>query len=125
LEFCVVIDAARGIVVVTVDGACTRDGSARMVSAARAAARANRGMPILYDLRHASPGELSKSDIFWMARTTPLLKDGEAARVRVATVFPGEHGETARFWEDSFRNAGLEARAFEDEADAVAWLRES
>jgi hypothetical protein len=123
VEFSVRIDEERGIVFVAVIGSCTRAGSAQMVSAARAAAETHGGMPILYDLRQASPGQLSKSDIFWMARTTPVPKEGAAARVRVATVFPEAHGDTARFWEDSFRNAGLDARAFEDEIEAMAWLR--
>jgi hypothetical protein len=121
LEFSIRIDAVRGVVVVTVQGACTRAGTERMVAAARAATQSHGGLPILYDLREATPGQLAKADIFWMARTSPAHRNGTAA-LRGATLFPAEFGDTARFWEDSFRNAGLDAHAFEDEQEAVDWL---
>lgn len=124
MEYKVRTDVARAVVVVTVTGTCTRTGTAHMMMEARAAARDSR-LPILYDLRAATPGQLQKSDIFWLARTVPAAPNGAAGRPRVATLFPSEHEGTARFWEDTFRNAGLEARAFEEEAEAVAWLRVS
>lgn len=121
MEFSVRIDSNRGIVLVRVAGGCTRVGMQSMVAAARAAARTGNGLPILYDLRDANPGQLSRSDIFWMARTSPALIEGTAA-LRVATLFPQQFGDTARFWEDSFRNAGIDAHAFESEEEAVDWL---
>ena len=123
MEFSVRIDSKRGVVVVEAIGALTRVGTTQMVVAARAAGRTHGGMPILYDLREATPGQVAKSDIFWMARESPALRNGHAM-IRIATLFPAEHGTTARFWEDSFRNAGLDARAFETEDEAIAWLTE-
>lgn len=122
MEFSVRIDAALGVVVVAASGAMSRIGTGQMVASARAAGAAHGGLPILYDLREASPGQIAKSDIFWMARTSPGLGNGHS-HVRIATLFPAAFGATARFWEDSFRNAGLDARAFEREEDAIAWLR--
>ena len=121
MEFSVRIDLDRGIVIVDAVGALTRSGTVKMVGAARAAGASKGGLPILFDLRQASPGELSKADLFWMARNTPALRDGHS-KVRIGTLFPAQHGGTARFWEDSYRNAGLDARAFEDEEEALDWL---
>jgi hypothetical protein len=79
-------------------------------------------MPLLYDLRAASLGRLDSSDIFWWPRTIPALKDSTAARVRVATLHNEAQRPIIEFWETAFRNAGLNARRFEDEAAALAWL---
>ncbi len=121
MEFSVQIDSKHGVVRAVAVGPLTRVGTQRMVTAARAAGRTHGGMPILYDLRDATPGQISKSDIFWMARESPALRDGHAM-MRIATLFPAHHGDTARFWEDSYRNAGIEARAFESEEEAIEWL---
>ena len=105
------------------NGELTRAGTTQMVTAARAAGRTHGGMPILYDLREAAPGELAKADLFWMARSSPALRDGHAM-MRIATVCRADHGDVARFWENAYRNAGINARAFETEEDAIAWLLE-
>ena len=123
MEFKVHTDMQRGIISVTVTGVCTRTGTAQMMTAARAVAREAR-LPILYDLRGCSPGQLAKADIFWLARTVPAARNS-SGRIRVATLFPTEHDGTAQFWENSFRNAGIEARAFENETEAVGWLTET
>ena len=123
MEFTVQIDSGCGVVRAVAVGALTRVGTQQMVAAARAAGRTHGGMPILYDLRGATPGQVGKSDIFWMARESPALRNGHAM-MRIATLFVAQHRATARFWEDSYRNAGIEARAFESEQEAIAWLRE-
>lgn len=124
MDFTVRIDNTKGIVVVPVTGACDRDGMLRMASEARLAAQ-TAGLPILYDMRAATPGELARSDIFWLAQSLPVPRDGHAGRVRMATVYPPGFGALARFWEDSYNNVGIEARVFESGDEAVAWLRSS
>ena len=123
MEFSVRIDSKHGVVRAVAAGALTRIGTQQMVAAARAAGRTHGGMPILYDLREALPGEVAKSDLFWMARDSPALRDGHAM-MRIATLFRADHGAIARFWENAYRNAGINARAFESEDEALAWLRE-
>jgi hypothetical protein len=122
LDFTLRIDFSRGIVVVPVTGACDRNGMARMLAEARTASSVHDGLPIMYDMRGATPGDLQRADIFWLAHSAPALKDGAAAKVRVATVTPPGFRALARFWEDSFRNAGVDARAFESGDEATAWL---
>ena len=80
------------------------------------------GLNILYDIRAASSCRLENSDIFWWPRTVPALKDPHAPRVRVATVYIPQQRPIVDFWETSFRNVGLTARAFENEDDAIGWL---
>jgi len=124
LDFTVRIDNTKGIIVVPVTGACDRSGMVRMANEARVAAQ-SAGLPILYDMRAATPGELARADIFWLAQSLPAPRDGNAGRVRMATVYPPGFGALARFWEDSYNNVGIEARVFENGDEAVAWLRGS
>ncbi len=123
MDYSIQIDGAQNIVMVRATGALTRAGVIRMVQLARAEARARRSMPILYDIRHATLERLAKADIFWIARNSPALTDPKEARVRVGALFPEEQAALARFWEDTFQNAGVQARAFPDEQSALAWLR--
>jgi hypothetical protein len=122
LEFTLRIDSAKGIIVVPVTGACDREGMVRMGTEVRAAAQ-SAGLPILYDMRAATPGELERSDVFWLARTLSLPKDSAARKVRMATLYPPGFRAFARFWEDSYNNVGFDARVFENGDEAVAWLR--
>jgi hypothetical protein len=121
--FSVRVDPAKGLVVVPAVGACDRAGMLRMFEEARAASHSAGGLPILYDMRGATPGDLVRADIFWLAHSAPTLPDGALPKVRVATVHPPGFAALARFWEDSFRNAGFEARTFGSGDEAVAWLR--
>jgi hypothetical protein len=65
---------------------------------------------------------VSKSDVFWMPRNMTVLKSPWARRVRVALVYPASHGEDALFWENSFRNLGLDVKAFPERGEALRWL---
>ena len=123
MNFSVRVDTAKGIVVVPALGACDRPSMVRMYEEARAASHAAGGLPILYDMRGATPGDLVRADIFWLAHAAPTLKDGSTSKVRVATIHPPGFAALARFWEDSFRNAGIEARTFDNGDEAVGWLR--
>jgi hypothetical protein len=111
-----------GFVLVQVSGTLTADEVGRMVTAARAMSD-SATLPILYDMSAATPGSVSRSDLFWMPRNMPALKSPWARRVRVGLVHPAEHGEDALFWETSFRNLGLDVKAFTSREEAVAWLR--
>lgn len=109
-------------VVVSVSGSLTLPEVTDMVSAARALSD-RAGVPILYDMSGATPGNVSRSDLFWMPRKLPVLGSPWARRVRVALVHPPEHSDDAGFWENSFRNLGLDVKAFTDRDQAVGWLR--
>ena len=117
------VDEARGIVVARFQGTTLRDEVMEMVDAARTAAAA-RGMNILYDMRMAQPG-VSSGELFWFPREIPALREPLAGRVRVATLTSPEGLPIAKVWETVFRNAGLQALAFSDEAAALAWLTQA
>ena len=116
------IDAARRIVVATLQGAANRGEIVEMVTGARAAAAAS-GFNILYDMRGSVPA-VSSGELFWMPRQIDALRSPDAGKVRVAGLSLPEHLDGARIWETMFRNAGLQAQAFTEEAAAVAWLTE-
>ncbi|HET7403651.1 MAG TPA: hypothetical protein VFJ62_17770 [Usitatibacter sp.] len=122
MDFTVRIDNTKGIVIVPVTGPCDRCGMVRMANEARAAAQ-SAGLPILYDMRAATPGDLARSDIFWLAQSMHVPRGGQAGRVRMATVYPPGFRALARFWEDSYNNVGIDARVFESGDEAIAWLR--
>ena len=109
-------------VVVSVTGSLTVPEVTDMVAAARSLSD-RFGVPILYDMSAAVPGDVSKSDLFWLPRNLAALKAPWARRVRVALLHPAEHHESAVFWENSFRNLGLDVRAFTERREALAWLR--
>ena len=116
------IDRARGIVVARLEGMAHRAAVMELVKEARAAA-AESGFNILYDMRASTPA-ISSGELFWLPRQIEALRTPQARKVRVAGLSLPEHLEGARNWETMFRNAGLQARAFSDEAEAVAWLTE-
>ena len=113
-------DRARGLVLARLEGPATREEVIDMVKAARALAH-DRGWNILYDMRGATVAGISAGDIFWLPRRLDVLNEPEASSVRVAALHdPGEGASLARFWENAFRNAGLQACAFTKE-DMRAW----
>lgn len=114
-------DEARSIVVVEAAGRVDQPLAIEMVTAARKASIA-RGWNILYDMRSSMPGDMSNGALFWMPRQVGALQGAKARRTRVALLHPSEFAAMATYWEDAFGNAGLMARAFPREADAVAWL---
>ena len=122
LPYFVRVDAEKRVVRVDVSGSFDAAEAPRMTTDARSAA-AESGFNILYDIREARAGKLENADIFWLPRNVPVLKDPKAARVRVATVYVECQRPIVEFWENAFRNMGLTARGFEDEAAAIEWLR--
>jgi hypothetical protein len=118
----VTVDAGRHVVVARFEGSAHGAALTELVQDARAAAKAS-GFNILYDMRAATLAA-SSGELFWMPRQVEALRAPDAGKVRVAGVLLPEQLEGARIWETMFRNAGLQARAFTDEAEAVAWLTE-
>lgn len=122
MDFGIQADDARRLVVVTVSGSFDAKSVAGMVSRARELAVARR-WGILYDMRAALPGGMGSAELYWMPRRLPALQAAEAARIRVAVLYPPDHAGLAEFWETTFRNANLQARAFAEESAALDWLR--
>ena len=122
MSYTVSIAPEGELVGVDVQGALTLDEVAALVTEARALSDKT-GFPILYDMSGAVPGEVTKSDLFWMPRKLGVLSSPWARRVRVALVHPPTHTEDAQFWENSFRNLGLDVKAFTERAAAVRWVR--
>jgi hypothetical protein len=121
LPYEVRIDSARRIVVAAATGTVEQGLAIGMVGEARKAAGLH-GMNILYDLRAATPGDMSSGGLFWMPRQVQELQGAEARRVKVALLHPPQFAAIATYWETAFTNAGLKAKAFDDEDAAVAWL---
>ena len=115
------VDTAQRVVRVLVSGKFDAAEAPRMTTDARAAA-AESGLHLLYDIREARAGKLENTDLFWLPRNVPALKDPKASRVRVATLYIECQRPIVEFWENAFRNVGLNARGFLDESDAIAWL---
>ena len=115
-------DERLGLVVATITGRFDAADIQRAVQESRVLAAA-RGRNILYDMSGAQPGDVNATDLFWMPRREAVLRDPAAGKARVALVHPAAFAELAQFWETSFRNAGLQARAFVERDRAVEWLR--
>jgi hypothetical protein len=118
----ITVDTARGLVRVLVSGVFDAEEAPRMTTDARRIAAEHRLHRILYDVRVARAGRLENSDLFWLPRNVPALKDPKAPRVRVATLFVEPQRPIVEFWENAFRNLGLSARGFQDEDAALDWL---
>ena len=123
MKFHVREDSAARVVRAALKGVYAKDDVVGMVARAREVSSRHH-WPILYDLREAKPGAINSADIFWMPRHHPALREAGASFVRVAALHDGHFSEVARFWENAFRNAGLQAREFTDEAAAISWLRD-
>jgi hypothetical protein len=123
MTYSIRIDAERRVVYVVVAGVFNADAAPQMTTDARSAAAAS-GFNVLYDIRAAVPGNLENGDVFWWPRNIPILKSPEARRVRAAVLHAELHRPIVEFWETAYRNVGLQARGFEDEAAALHWLVE-
>jgi hypothetical protein len=121
MTFRVEEDPKLRIVRVTLHGVFDKPVIEKMVTRAREVSAA-KGWHILYDMRHAEPGKISPAEVFWFPRQHPSLQAPGAATVRVATIHDEKFAAMATFWENAFRNAGLQACAFTDEAQALQWL---
>ena len=116
-----ILDGALQLVVVTAQGKLGSSEVAEMVTRARELS-AGRGWNILYDMSGAAVEGINSGELYWMPRKLPALREG-SGKVRVALLYPPKYHELARFWENAFRNAGLQAKAFETREEALKWLR--
>ena len=115
------LDAPRGLVVVTLEGALHAKDVAEAVMKAREQA-VEHDYDLLYDMREAKLGDISMSDLFFMPRRLDVLKTSTAGQHRVAVAYPLGQEKFARFWETTFANSGLQARAFTELEAAYRWL---
>ena len=118
----ITVDRTRRVVVARVHGAADRAELVQLVNDARGLAAAS-GFNILYDVRGATAA-FSSGELFWLPRQVDVLRAPDASKVRVAGLHHHSQAEIVHTWETMFRNAGLQARAFTDEAEAVRWLAE-
>ncbi len=114
-------DEVRRLVRVTAEGVFDKAEVVEMVARARETS-ARRRWNILYDMRSATLGKIGPGDVFWLPRQHPALRGADVASVRAAVLHTAALGEAVLFWENTFRNAGLQARAFTEEAPALEWL---
>ena len=121
MAFDVRVDEERGVVVAEVIGAIDAQSTVEVVGRAREASKAS-GLNILYDMRRAITGDMSSGALFWIPRQVPQLQGVAARRTRVALLHLPQYAAMAQYWEDTFRNAGLSARAFTDDEEAGDWL---
>ena len=122
--FDVRIDEVRRLVVAEVVGPIEASNTQQLVARAREAA-VQSGLNILYDMRRSVPGDMSSGTLFWLPRQVPQLQGVEARRTRVALLHEPEYGAMAKYWENTFRNAGLAVKAFTVEEEAEDWLSRS
>lgn len=118
----ITVDTTDQLVRVLVSGVFDAEDAPRMTIDARQVAAQHGLHRILYDVRVARAGKLESSDLFWLPRTLPVLKDPKAARIKVATLFVEPQRPIVEFWENAFRNVGLSARGFLTEKAALDWL---
>ena len=123
MAFKISLDGERRLVIVLATGVMDVSNAAVMVTEARTVA-VKEGFNILYDFRDARPGDVKNTDVFWFPRNLPVLSAPSAGRTRTALLHRPPERELSRFWETAFSNVGLQARAFESESEAYAWLAE-
>jgi hypothetical protein len=121
--FRIAIDAARGIVIVTITGDFDLKIARHMTEAARTAAHAQ-GFHLLYDFRDALI-LVERGEIFWFPRKLGVFQQPNARRVRSAILINEAQRELAAFLENAYQNAGLQLRVFEDEPPAFGWLAQA
>jgi hypothetical protein len=110
-----------GFTRLTVEGALDLEASRRILLDAVAEAGAA-GQDLLIDLRPAR-STLSFPDVYRLVRLLVDRPGTFSGRIAVLDDYD-ERFEKAQFFEFSASEAGLDARAFLDEGEAVAWLEE-
>jgi len=117
-------DEAQGIIRVLVTGRMDPAVAAAMITEARAQAARHKAPGILYDMRQFEPVDVTSAALFWMPRKVEALQGPQAARMRIAVLYPPRLAHMAESWENAFTNAGLTVKGFgDDEAAAIAWAR--
>ena len=120
-EYTLRMDPQHRAVVVVLTGVVDAEIGIRVTTEARTEA-ARHNFNVLYDVRAADVSEVRNADVFWWARNIPELTTAEAKRIKAAVIHTPDQRQLAEFWQTTYRNMGLQARSFEDEAAAFGWL---
>lgn len=117
------VDDARHLVVVTATGELSAEEGKAAITRARTVA-AERSCATLYDVRRVTM-RLRPIEWFTVPRELPVLTRGATRFVRAAILIaPGQRDEDDyRFYETVAGNRGQQLRVFDDEGEALAWLR--
>jgi hypothetical protein len=113
------VSLREGVVWVVLRGEIAFQDSMRSMKAAAEAARLHRTDRLLYDIRDSHHAEFHASTLE-SARMAPDLGLNTALR---CAVLGAEGDPRLPFIEDVAANRGFKARAFTDEAQALAWVK--
>jgi hypothetical protein len=118
-----VFHAEQAIVEVTYTGHVTTTELQEALQEIIALGRRHRTLRVLADCA-ALQGGHSVVDLYFLADSLKSME--EASGMKEALLLPRspESAQAVAFWETICRNRGLRARAFQDRAAALAWLRE-
>jgi hypothetical protein len=117
----IAVDDESHIVKASYEGVLDKESVANIASQARVKAY-ELGYNLLYDMRNATVGA-SIADIYSIPRQLASIDADKAAGVRTAyLISPEADMESWHFYENTARNAGLNCKTFESEADALSWL---
>lgn len=122
MEFEIRSDAASRIVTCTARGALDLTDAARMTREARKRSH-ELGYGLLYDVR-AVFVNASLVDAYDFPRRTDELYEMPEHRSGRAAILFGKDEAFWRFFETTVRNLGLMVNVFQDQEEALRWLRE-
>ncbi len=109
------------LVRVTAHGEFSRALGVKVITAARLRA-AETGYNVLYDFRDTVT-RVAMIDWYDLPRRLDVLRTAEARSAKVAVLYPAHSAKDYQFYEDTAANAGLTVKIFQDEAEALAWLK--
>jgi hypothetical protein len=120
-KFNIEVDDEYRIIRVTYEGTLDILTANKLANEARSIAH-NLGYNLLYDMQN-SLLKASLTEMYLFPRKHELLVKPEAGRVKSATIISLRDERDWGFYEITSRNAGLNFRIFNNEEDALKWLR--
>lgn len=112
---------SQQLIKVKIEGHTTEDQLASHEVVTRILAR-DLHCGVFFDFRQANPQITISEAYFWIAKHYDVV-DPMLRHVPVAFLINGRDRIFFDFWETTFTNNGAVIRIFEEETDAVAWLR--
>lgn len=109
------------LVRVTARGEFSKARGEEVITAARLRA-AETGYDILYDFRDTVT-RVALIDWYKLPRQLVVLRMAETRNPKVAILYPVHSARDYQFYEDTAANVGLTVKVFQDEAEALAWLK--
>lgn len=109
------------LVRVTAHGEFSKALGEEVITMARLRA-AETGYSILYDFRNTVT-RVAMVEWYLLPRRLDVLRTAETRGAKVAVLYPPHSAKDYLFYEDTAANAGLIVKVFEDEAEALAWLK--